>query len=75
MPPELQLDPFKQLGTMADEWPKLEKMFTDHESGNGYQLCYRRWAFLSKSAERRIKDPLAITLLFEQAQKQVMEEV
>ena len=103
---ELQLEPFKQLGNMVDEWPKHEKAFTEQQQqpqqqqqqqqhdapgggssggggggggagggGNGYKLYYRRWAFLSRTAERRIKDPQAISLLFEQASKMVMEEI
>ena len=72
---ELQLEPHQQIKGIIEAWPSLLARFLFAEdaarSSSNFDIAFRRRAFLSVAAERRIRDEVAIKLLCEEAMQRV----
>ena len=74
---ELQLESHQQIKSIIELWPSLLRRFLfPDEAGRAsthFEIAFRRRAFLSVAAERRIRDEVAIKLLSEEAMQRVQD--
>jgi hypothetical protein len=76
---ELQLEPHQQLKAVMTAWPTLLRQFLSPEeaarTSTHFECAFRRRAFLSVAAERRMRDDTGVRLLSEEAMHRVQSGV